>query len=155
MGARDRAVRGRTRVEHIGIYEIKDLAPAREAIGDAPNYHLGLTRTDRSKKLAFNTVRMMVDLFGKPLTLDSSRTSGATSPDVFVYAFRRDDGHQLVAAWAKSADRTIDISVSGPATRAIEHHLDGSAAPYPIFARRTVSTVALHPGTARLFELIP
>ena len=109
----------------------------------------------RQTEMAFNTVRMMVELFGKSLTLDSSRTSGATSSDVFVYAFRRDDGHQLVAAWAKSADRTIDISVSGPATRAIEHHLDGSAAPYPMSARRTLSAVALHAGTARLFELIP
>jgi len=143
------------RVEHIGIYEIKDLTPTREAIGDAPNYHLGLTRTDRSKKLAFHTVGMMVGLFSRRVTLDTPRLSGASSAGVFVYAFVRDDGRQLVAAWTKSADQTIDISVTRPATRAVEHHLDGSTAPYSAFAGRTLSRVDLHPGTARLFELIP
>jgi hypothetical protein len=143
------------RVEHIGIYEIKDLQPARAAIGDAPNYHLGLTRTDRSKKLAFHTVRMMVDLFSRPVTLATPRTSAATSQGVFVYAFVRDDGRQLVAAWTKSTAQTIDISLTRPATRAIERGLDGSTAPYPAFAGRTISRVALERGTARLFELIP
>jgi polysaccharide biosynthesis protein PslG len=50
------------RIEHIGVYEIKDLPPDREAIGDTPNHHLGLTRTDRSKNLAFYTVDMLTDL---------------------------------------------------------------------------------------------
>lgn len=30
-------------VEHIGIYEIKDLREDSRVIGDAPNYHLSLT----------------------------------------------------------------------------------------------------------------
>ena len=50
------------RVEHIGIYEIKDLSPGKPVIGDAPNYHLGLTRADRTKKLAFYTVDLLTDL---------------------------------------------------------------------------------------------
>jgi len=143
------------RVEHIGIYEIKDLEPSRDAIGDAPNYHLGLTRTDRSKKLAFSTVRMMVELFSRMVTTDPPRTSGAAAGDVFAYAFTRDDGRQLVAAWTKSADQTVAISVNRPATRAIEHHFDASTAPYSMFTGRTLSNIVLHPGTARLFELIP
>ena len=143
------------RVEHIGIYEIKDLEPVRPAIGDAPNYHLGLTRTDRSKKLAFHTVRMMVELFRRPVTFDPPRTTGAAAGEVFAYAFTRDDGRQLVAAWTKAADRTVDISVNRPATRAIEHRLDASTAPYSRFAGRMLSHVTLHQGTARLFELIP
>jgi hypothetical protein len=72
-----------------------------------------------------------------------------------VYAFVLDDGRQLVAAWTKSADQTIDISLTRGATRAVERGLDGSTAPYPAFAGRTISRVDLHPGTARLFELIP
>lgn len=128
---------------------------AREAIGDAPNYHLGLTRTDRSKKVAFHTVRMLVKLFSGRITRDVVRTSGAAPRNVFVYAFRRDDGRQFVAAWTKSAEQTIEISVTRPAKRAIEYGFDGSTAPYPAFAGRTLSHVALRPGTARLFELIP
>ena len=80
---------------------------------------------------------------------------GAAPRNVFVYAFRRDDGRQFVAAWTKSAEQTIEISVTRPAKRAIEYGFDGSTAPYPAFAGRTLSHVALRPGTARLFELIP
>ena len=56
---------GDRRVEQIGVYEIKDLRPDRPAIGGAPNYHLGLTRVDRSHKLAFATVRTLVALLGQ------------------------------------------------------------------------------------------
>lgn len=142
------------RVEHIGIYEIKDLQPEREAIGDAPNYHLGLTRTDRTKKLAFHSVRMMVALFSRATTVEPPAIRGAAAGDVFAYAFTRDDGRQLVAAWTKSADQTVEISVGRPATRAIEHHFDGSTTEYFAFADRTLSRVVLHPGTARIFELV-
>jgi hypothetical protein len=33
-------------------------------IGDAKNHRLGITRTDRTKKLAFYTVAMLKDLLG-------------------------------------------------------------------------------------------
>jgi len=61
----------------------------------------------------------------------------------------------LSQPWTKSAEQTIEISVTRPAKRAIEYGFDGSTAPYPAFAGRTLSHVALRPGTARLFELIP
>jgi hypothetical protein len=61
------------RVEHIGIYEIKDLAPDKPAIGDAPNYHLGLTRTDRRRKKAFRTVDMLTDLLDGELSVSNDR----------------------------------------------------------------------------------
>lgn len=143
------------RVEQIGIYEIKDLQPERAAIGDVPNYHLGLTRTDRSRKLAFQTVRMMVALFGGTVTIEAPRTNPSTRQDLFVYAFHRDDGRQLVAAWTKSGTQIVDVSVTRRATRALEHRLDGSTIPYPAFTTGTLSEVELHPGTARVFELVP
>ena len=49
-------------IEHIGVYEIKDLDPGVKAIGDDKNYYLGLTYRDRTKKLAFRTVDLLTDL---------------------------------------------------------------------------------------------
>ena len=49
-------------IEYLGLYEIKDLSPTQEAIGDHANYHLGITRADRTKKLAFYTVDLLTDL---------------------------------------------------------------------------------------------
>jgi hypothetical protein len=142
------------RIEHIGVYEIKDLDPKREAIGDTPNYHIGITRADRSKKLAFHTVRMMVALFDAPLVVENALPM-PPSGDLFVYAFRRGDGRQIVAAWAKSTDRTVDITVTHVAATAVEHHLDGSVTSYPSVDGRTLARVELHPGTTRIFELRP
>jgi hypothetical protein len=42
---------------------LKDLRPDRAAIGDAPNYCLGLTYPDRRPKMAFRTVTRLVNLF--------------------------------------------------------------------------------------------
>ena len=49
-------------IEHLGIYEIKDLE-GDEVIGGDANFHLGLTYADRTKKLAFYTVDTLTDLF--------------------------------------------------------------------------------------------
>jgi hypothetical protein len=51
-------------VEHIGVYEIKDLPLGKESIGDERNHFLGLTRVDRTKKLAFHTVALLKSLLG-------------------------------------------------------------------------------------------
>jgi polysaccharide biosynthesis protein PslG len=143
------------RVEEIGVYEIKDLEPKRAAIGDTPNYHLGITRTDRRKKLAFETVRMMVALFSGPVTVESAHVVASGGGEHYVYAFARDDGRQIVVAWVKGADQTLTISVPRAATGVVEHRLDGTVAPFDAFESGTLSHVELHPGTARVFELHP
>ena len=51
------------RVEHLGIYEIRDQRQDTPVIGDAPNYYLGLLRQDRTPKLAFSTVKLLLRLF--------------------------------------------------------------------------------------------
>ena len=145
---------GEPRVEHISVYEIKDLEPTRAAIGDTPNRHLGITRTDRSKKLAFATVKMMVGLMQGALAIDEPRVTGARG-DVFVRAFRRADGRQVVVAWTKDGIETVDIGVAGAATRVVEHQLDGSTNPYPSLAPATLSSVVLQAGMPRIFELQP
>ena len=49
-------------IEHLGFYELRDLARESAALGDDANYYLGLLRTDGSKKLAFATVDLLTDL---------------------------------------------------------------------------------------------
>src|SRR6476660_10092715 len=67
------------------------------------------------------------------------------SDDLFACAFRRADGRQIVTAWVKSADRTVDIAVARDAAAAVEHLFDGSVTPYTRFSGRTLSRVELHP----------
>ena len=143
------------RVEQIGVYEIKDLPSTRDAIGDAPNYHLGITRTDRTRKLAFQTIRSMVALMRGALVVEDAAVAGGPRDGLFVYAFRRDDGRRIVIAWTKHVDQTVDITAAGHMTRATEHQFDGTAASYRAFDGGTLLRVALHPGTARVFELAP
>jgi hypothetical protein len=94
------------RVEHIGVYEIKDLEPTRAAIGDAPNYHLGITHTDRTKKLAFEAIRRMVRFFDRPFTVEESRVGTGDDEGLFAYTFRRTDGRRLVVTWTKRGTQT-------------------------------------------------
>jgi hypothetical protein len=143
------------RIEHIGVYEIKDLPSTRAAIGDAPNYHLGITRTDRTRKLAFRAIRSMVALLRGSLVVEDAAVAGGAADGLYVYAFRRDDGRRIVVAWTKHLNRIVDITTAGKLTHATEYRLDGTTAPYRTIDEGTLMRVALHPGTARIFELTP
>ena len=135
------------RVEHIGIYEIKDLPPDRPVIGDAPNYHLGLTRVDRKKKLAFSTVRVLVALFGgQPFHTGPpvvSRTG--TSGELHHQHFLRQDGSSVVVVWNRTADDRVEVRLDGrPVT---EFELDGTQREHPSAA---VLTLELKKGIPRV-----
>lgn len=140
------------RVEHIGVYEIKDLPSDKPAIGDAPNYHLGLTRVDRVKKLAFYTVDMLTDLLDTgTLTLADSRVaatviegSGALRRHMFI----RPDGDRVLIAWTKGAPVRVRFETAR-AAKVVEYRLDGSSVPLP-----GLEDVALSPGTPRVFRLV-
>lgn len=135
------------RVEHIGIYEIKDLPPDRPVIGDAPNYHLGLTRVDRTPKLAFHTVDMLTDLLdvGR-LAVDDAAVrvtvvEGAAG-EMHQHLFRRPDGRRVLFVWDRLGGPAVHIDVPG-ATSLIEYDLDGTAsAPQPAATLQRVPLVA-------------
>lgn len=145
------------RIAHLGIYEIKDLRPDRSAIGDAPNYHLGLTYADRRRKLAFGTVARMVSLLGEqPL---SWRTPGVTQAgsaheDVHRYLFTRRDGRQLLVLWTRQQRATVDVELSGGNARAIEFALDGTPAGQLTITGGTLADVVLEPDGVRFFEIV-
>jgi len=140
------------RVEHIGIYEIKDLAPDRPAIGDAPNYHLGLAAADRRKKLAFSTVKLMVALLGtEPFTpgaLDVLSRSGKA--ELYHHAFFRRDGSTVFVVWNRTADDNVAVGLPRPG-QVVEHALDGGVTEHTPDAASL--EVPLRAGVPRIFEL--
>lgn len=135
------------RVEHIGVYEIKDLAPDKPAIGDTPNYHLGLTYVDRRRKLAFATVKMLVALLdtGKLAVADAALRWQERPADAHAHLFERPDGDRVLIAWTKRAPARL---IGPPATSLVEYALDGR----PRSIDRA-DTIELMPGEPRVFRI--
>jgi polysaccharide biosynthesis protein PslG len=143
------------RVEHIGIYEIKDLPADRPVIGDAPNHHLGLTRTDRTPKLAFFTVDLLTDLLdvGR-LAVEDARTrlsvEEGTAGELHHHLFRRPDGDRVLFVWDRLASPAVRVEVP-PASGLVEYDLEGrSSATQDSAALRRVQLTA---GVPRIFRL--
>ena len=145
------------RIDGIGVYEIKDRAADRQSTDGAPNYHLGITRSDRTKKLAFNTVQTMAALLGRgPFELQPTSVVAASGEgELFVHGFRLDNRHQLVAAWTKRAPITVDLALASRGSRATERLLDGRTEPFPSFDGEVLREMALVPGTVRLIDVEP
>ncbi|HEU4565704.1 MAG TPA: beta-galactosidase [Gemmatimonadaceae bacterium] len=148
------------RVEQIGVYEIKDLPTDQPVIGDAPNYHLGLTRTDRTKKLAFHTVKMLVSLLGTDslaVADDELRVTAdrGAAGELHRHLFVRRDGRQVLVVWDRDSASTVRIALSRRGASAVEHALDGAASPYAAFDGHVLRDVRLAPGEPRLFEIRP
>ena len=146
------------RVEHIGIYEIKDLRPDSPVIGDAPNYHLGLSHVDRTPKLAFRTVDLLTDLLdtGSLTVADPEvdvRVVGGGAGSLHHHLFVRPDGDQVLLIWDRTGAPTVEVTVTRKAARATTYGLDGGAAPTPLEGSRTLPEIALTPGTTRIFRL--
>ncbi len=147
-------------IEHIGIYEIKDLEPDRPIIGEAPNYFLGLTTSDRKKKLAFHTVDLLTDLLDvTPLTVaDGDLTVTVTKGKpgaLYHHLFIRPGGEQVLFVWDKSGRPTVNLKVRQRGAAATEYALDGASSTYPEFDGRTLRNVQLTPGEVRIFEIGP
>lgn len=147
-------------IEHLGVYEIKDLDPNSPAIGDEANYHLGLTYTDRQKKLAFHTVDMLTDLLDVgSLTIaddeaDVTVTSGRAS-DLHHHLFKRPDGKQVLFVYDKGASPTVSVTVQSPGSAATRYALDGSSTPHADFDGQTLSNINLAEGEVAIFQIDP
>jgi polysaccharide biosynthesis protein PslG len=140
------------RVEHIGVYEIKDLSLNRDAIGDTPNYHLGLTRTDRTKKLAFSTVDMLTDLLDTGrITIDDDAATvagnGVAAGELYHHLFVRPDGDRVLIVWTRTMAARVDVTINTSA-RMIEYTIDGRQRPIPSLQQLTLAG-----GEPRVFRL--
>lgn len=141
------------RVEHIGVYEIRDLRPDSDVIGDTPNYFLGLVHADGRRKLAFATVGLLARLFagGSVAVADAElHALNAPEPGVVTHLFLLPDERQILFAWRRRppaltgepAGDSITIALTLPraAARAVRYDLDGTGAPLDLgFARRRVA----------------
>ena len=145
------------RVEHIGVYEIKDLPTDQPVIGDAPNYHLGLTRIDRTKKLAFHTVDLLTDLLdtGTLRVADDELTvtHEGERGDPYQHMFVRPDGDRVLIVWNKAAVRDSTMSWHTPGRSAIEYGLDGQSKDVAAFDGRAIRGVDLEPSMPRIFRI--
>ena len=146
------------RVEHIGIYEIKDLRPDSPVIGDAPNYHLGLTYVDRRPKLAFRTVDLLTDLLdtGTLTVADAElevKVAGGRGGSLHHHLFVRPDGDQVLLIWDRRGAPVVDVAVRRKAVRATSYQLDGSASPARLADGRRLERVTLSAGRVRIFRL--
>jgi hypothetical protein len=147
-------------IEHIGVYEIKDLDPGVEAIGDDKNYYLGLTYKDRTKKLAFHTVDLLTDLLDTgTLTVadaDVEVILGEQSDKYLYYhLFRRPDGAQVLFVWDRVNSPTVTIRLKTPGSSAEHYSLAGEATPVLAFDGTTLKDIRLTAGSVEIFLIKP
>ncbi len=145
------------RIEHIGIYEIKDEARDRPVIGDASNYYLGLTDKNRRKKLAFGTVQRLVAMLGTQAIVPSSppvTAAGADPAQVHRHLFTRADGRRFLVLWTHANEAMVDVQLGGGAdSEAIDCGIDGSVTGrLPIVGGR-LGNMLLRSGVVKLFEI--
>ncbi|ACH37815.1 glycoside hydrolase, putative [Citrifermentans bemidjiense Bem] len=144
-------------VEHLGIYQVRDRRPETKVIGENENYYLGLTRYDREKKLAFHTVKRLVNLLnvGKLIVADgdlSVEVTGGQKGELYQHLFVRPDERQVLFVWDKKESPTLRIRTR-PGTSATEYALDGTPVPFASFDGRALSDVKLAAGMVRIFEI--
>jgi hypothetical protein len=148
------------RVEHLGIYEIRDQRKDTPVIGDAPNYYLGLVRRDGGRKLAFETVKLLVRLFGTDsITVADSalevRVSSARSTKPYSHLFVRPDGSQLVFVWDRTGNTILDLELPRPFQRVTAYDLDGRGSEWKNLDDRAILGVTLGRETVGIFEAGP
>jgi hypothetical protein len=148
------------RIEHIGIYEIRDQLQGTPVIGDAPNYYLGLIRTDGTPKLAFRTIKLLVHLLGSDsITVADHElrvlvVSGSRG-ELFHHLFIRPDGRQVIFVWKRAGSATLNLELTRPGSRVIVRAIDGRASVWTDSDGREIRKVPLTAGQVRIFEVEP
>jgi polysaccharide biosynthesis protein PslG len=146
-------------IEHIGVYEIKDRLAETKVIGDAPNYYLGLTYTDRRKKLAFSTVKMLSSLLNTgTLTVADAGAKivvGGAPGKLYHHVFKRPDGKQVVFVYDREASPTVKITLPFKGKTAYRYDLAGNALAYDDFDGQTLQDVRLTAGDVAIFRIDP
>jgi hypothetical protein len=148
------------RVEHIGVYEIKDRPRTADVIGEPENHFLGLTYPDRRRKLAFHTVKRLVALLDTGMiTVADERLSvevlAGREGALYRHVFIRPDGHQVLFLWDRSGNPRVRVRLPHAGAQAIEYALDGTGTPYPHLKGRYLHDIQLTSGEVRMFEILP
>ncbi|HEX4667544.1 MAG TPA: cellulase family glycosylhydrolase [Chthoniobacterales bacterium] len=145
-------------IQELGYYEIKDLSPDDPALGGEPNYHLGLTYVDRTKKLAFSTVQMISSLLNVGTLTVADADAGVTvtggrAGELYSHLFKRPDGSQILFVYDKTSTPTVQVQLKTKGSKAYRYNLDGTFALYPAFDGKKLSDVALTPGNVGVFRI--
>lgn len=148
------------RVEHLGIYEIRDQRLDTPIIGDAPNYYLGLVRRDGTPKAAFAAVKLLVGLFGSDsITVADGdlqvSVTGGTAGTLYHHLFIRPDGRRLLFVWDRAGRPTVELRLRDRLGAVRLRELDGRSRPWAEVRGRVIRNVELEPGRVRLFEVAP
>lgn len=157
-------------------YEIKDLPPTDEVIGDTNNRNLGIAENDHTLKPAAHALAFANRFYGEPMRSLDREVIVPRAPysDVVVHAFEQEDGDVLLAAWLQTRRvgeqndvgegmhedtrrRTVEVVVprdlAGAATRYDEL---GESEPHGVVERedgRTVVPLTLEGGQIVLVHL--
>src|SRR4051794_33402616 len=147
-------------IEELGIYQIRDVPKGQGVIGGEANYPLGITKKDRTPKLAYYTVGMLVSLLkqGSITTADADITVNVTSGQAiepYYHLFKRSDGHQILFAYDKQGTPTVSLTSKIPGSRVVSYALNGKGRRYLGFNGLTLSNVQLGPGEIGIFEIFP
>jgi hypothetical protein len=145
------------RVEHLGIYQIKERKQSEQVIGGGENYYLGITRPDRTRKMAFFTIKRLIALLnvGTLTVADPElkvEVTGGNNNLLFHHLFVRPDGSQVLFVWDKLGDPTLRLQAR-PGSAVVEYALDGSPSPLKTYDGKTLERVKLTPGVVRIFQI--
>jgi hypothetical protein len=146
------------RVEHLGIYEIRDQRLDTPVIGDVPNYYLGLIRRDGTPKPAFAAVKLLVSLFrGDSVTaadgdLEVRVVNGAAGA-LYHHLFIRPDGRRLAFVWDRAGSPMVELRLRKTPGAVTLWELDGTNRPWSEVRGRSIRNVGLERGRVRIFEI--
>ncbi|WP_243374156.1 beta-galactosidase [Geotalea sp. SG265] len=145
------------RIEHLGIYQIKERKQSEPVIGGGENYYLGISRPDRTRKMAFFTIKRLIALLDVGTLTIADRelkveVLGGTKDELFQHLFVRPDGSQVLFVWDKQGDPTLRIHAR-PGSAVVEYALDGTPTPFRAYDGKTLERVKLTPGLVRIFEI--
>lgn len=90
--------------ELIAWYEISDLPPVGDVIGDVNNRHLGVLTPEGQPKPALGAFRTLASAFDRPFRVlrGEVRATVGTAADVELRAFQFDDGKILAFTWLRT-----------------------------------------------------
>jgi hypothetical protein len=120
------------------------------------DYHLGIARSNRQRKIAFGTITRLVSMFAQPVAVADSRLSLSVSPpeaEVYRHAFVRQDGAQLLFVWTRQQSAVVSVTLPACGSRATEYGIDGTPAGRLDVTDCRLGSVALNAGQVRYFEI--
>ncbi|MBZ0157742.1 MAG: hypothetical protein K8I29_16220 [Alphaproteobacteria bacterium] len=148
------------RVEHLGIYEIKEPKRSTEVIGEKENYYLEhhLSRQKEKAGVPHHKEAHQPSRYGGDTVADGDVAVEVIEGErgkLYHHLFIRPDDSQVLFLWDKSGSPTVQVRLPRRGTRVIEYALDGTGSPYRAFDGTTLYNVALTAGEVRIFEIKP